>query len=174
MTSRSFALSSLIAAIPGAALCVLIVMAILGSAGQIFSSIPLGATLVIALLCGVVVTIAPIILFVKSRGAERAAPAAAPAATIVEDDGGSEELFVADGGSDEILEAESGEFADGSSAEILADDDGLSDDGFGDSAEFVEADSAEFDEPDDDPFAEFNDDDDASDDDSFFDQPASK
>lgn len=170
MTSRSFALSSLVAAIPGAAVAVLVVLAILNHAGTIFKSIPLAATLIVALICGLVVTIAPIVIFFRGRSQpeERLAPVPRPG----EESG---EMFVADGSSDELAAADSSAAfpaAGDTSGEIFADE-GVDDgDDFADSSEFVSADSAEFEEEDDDPFADF-DDADAGDDDSFFDQPAS-
>ena len=168
MTSRSFALSSLVAAVPGVAAVVLIVMAILSHSGEIFASIPLAATLVIALICGVVVALAPAVIFF--RGDKRAAPAVGrPAAG-----GSSGEIFAGPDSSDELSVAESSAVlaaAGGTSDEIVAAESGE----FGESSEFLAADSAEFEEEDfdadNDSFDDFADE---SDGDSFFDMPSDK
>ena len=176
MTSRSFALSSLVAAIPGAAVAVLIVLAILNHSGEIFASIPLAATLIAALICGVIVTIAPVVIFFRGRGRSGDARLA-PVPRAGE---GSGEVFVADGSSDELAAAESSAVlaAAGTSDEILVDDDAFADadEGFADadSGAFVDAGGDEFEEDDGDPFADFDDDADAADGDSFFDQPSKK
>ncbi|MFH5806018.1 hypothetical protein [Alienimonas sp. DA493] len=179
MTSRSFALSSLVAAIPGAAVATLIVMAILEHSGEIFASIPLAASLIVALICGVIVTLAPIVLFFRGGKSAAATAAAFPGP-------GSGQAFVGEGSSDEFGAAESSAILAaagasdemipaGTSGEILVDEeaDALSDefaadDDFGDSGEFLEAGSAEFDAEDEDSFSDFDDDD------SFFDKPSQK
>ena len=168
MTSRSFALSSLVAAIPGVAAVALIVMAILNHSGEIFASIPLAATLVIALICGVVVALAPVALFF--RGDQRPASAVGrPAAS-----GSSGEIYADADSSDELSVAESSAVlaaAGNTSDEIVAADSGE----FGESSEFLAADSAEFEEEDfdadNDSFDDFADE---SDGDSFFDMPSDK
>ena len=166
MTSRSFALSSLVAAIPGAVVAVLIVMAILDHSGEIFASIPLAATLILALICGVIVAVAPVVLFARGRkdpAARRVGPAGAAAAPA----GGSSGEVFAGGSSDEIAAV------GGSSAEVVAAG-GTSDEILAaDSAEFAEADSAELEPVDDDPFADFDADDEEEADD-FFDSPSNK
>ncbi|QDT16715.1 hypothetical protein [Alienimonas californiensis] len=180
MTSRSFALSSLVAAIPGAAVATFIVMAILEHSGEIFASIPLAASLIVALICGVIVTLAPIVIFFRGGKPAQARAVGGPLPM-----GGSGEVYVAEGSSDELGAAESSAIlaAAGTSNEILVDDEGESgidefddDDAFGDSAEFVEAGSAEFDAEDEDSFSDFDDDadDNDGDHDSFFDQPSQK
>ena len=168
MTTRSFALTALIAALPGAAGVVLIVLGILGASGNIFGSVPLAITTVVALICGVVAAVLPLVAFLK-KGNKPAV--AAPAGAAADGDSGevfagdsSGEIVAADGDTGEVLVMESGEFAEAGSEEFAE----------ADSAEFVEAESAEFASPadDDDPFADFAADDEEDD---FFDSdPANK
>lgn len=160
MTTRSFALTSLVAAIPGVAVVVLVIFGILAASGEIFGSVPLAITAVFALLCGVVAAVLPVVLFLKKTPA-----AAAPTPAVA---GGTSGEFVADGSDDEIVavDGDTGEIlavADGTSAEFV--EVGSEEFEEPDSAEFVEAESAEFEAAaDDDPFADFAEDDDEDDD----------
>ncbi len=190
MTSRSFALSSLVAAIPGAALAVLIVMAILSHSGEIFASIPLAASLIVALICGVVVAIAPLVIFFRGRSESKTAgmapvprpgEAADESGELFTDDSSGE--LIAGGSSGELDVADSsgefdaGEFdAGGASDEVLVDDGSFvgGDSGEVDVFEADEGSDSFEEDADDDPFADFDDDADDRDGDSFFDQPSKK
>ena len=167
MTTRSFALTSLVAAIPGAAVVVLIVFGILAASGEIFGSIPLAITAVLALLCGVAAAVLPVVLFLKKAPAAEAPAAAAAGGTSGEVravGGTSGEIEAVDADTGEVAVLDTGEFEEAGSEEFAE----------AESAEFAEAESAEFEAPaDDDPFADLEADED--DEDSFFDSaPAGK
>ena len=159
MTTRSFALTSLVAAIPGAAVVVLIVFGILAASGEIFGSIPLAITAVIALLCGVAAAALPVVLFMKKAATPAAAAPVDEAGAV---GGSSGELEALDGDTGEVAVLNTDEFEEAGSEEFAE----------AESAEFVEAESAEFESPaDEDPFADFDADED--DEDSFF-EPSKK